>query len=96
MLLVVWMALSVYKITDYMVLVRREAYRLFLQCHHDADICGFDWNVSTTIGWIFMTFLFSTEFIVITFGDLLMFRQGPPSNFRFIQNFGFMTRYLQN
>ncbi len=24
--------------------------------HHEMDICGFEWNVSTTIGWIAMKF----------------------------------------
>ncbi len=30
---------------------------LFLQRHHETDICVFEWNVWTTTGWIVMKFV---------------------------------------
>lgn len=28
----------------------------FLCCHHEADICGFEWNITTTTRWIVIKF----------------------------------------
>lgn len=29
---------------------------LFLKCHHEVSICGFEWSILTSIGWIAITF----------------------------------------
>ena len=55
----------------------------FLQHNHEVDICGFEWNSSSTFGWIAVTFAVSLRINYNNFGDPSTFHPGPASGLNF-------------
>lgn len=67
-----------------------------LTFHHEADICGFDWNVSMTVGWIAMKFgidiYVPCRVNLNNFSDLLTSSSTIiRSKFKFLQYFGLLA-----
>ncbi len=62
-------------------------FSFFLQRHRDVNVCGFEWNVSVTMGWIVVKFgtdiLAPLRMNCNNFGDPIL-----RSKFHFVPHFG--------